>query len=36
MTSKDGRLEVIHLGYSYPGWQKRWFYGDTPVWHILQ
>ena len=32
----DGRLNVNYLGYSYPGWQKRWFYGDTPGWHVLQ
>ena len=32
----DGRLDVNYLGYSYPGWQKRWFYGDTPGWHVLQ
>ena len=32
----DGRLNVNYLGYSYPGWEKRWFYGDTPGWHVLQ
>jgi hypothetical protein len=32
----DGRLDVNYLGFSYPGWQKRWFYGDAPGWHVLQ
>ncbi len=27
---------ATYLGYSYPGWFKRWFFGDVPGWHILQ
>jgi hypothetical protein len=29
-------LSVNYLGYAGAGWQKRWFNGDTPGWHILQ
>lgn len=32
----NGQLDAKYLGYSYPGWNKRWFNGDTPGWHILQ
>jgi len=32
----DGRLRVNYLGFSSKGWQKKWFNGDTPGWHILQ
>ncbi len=32
----DGRLSVNYLGFSSKGWQKKWFNGDTPGWHILQ
>ena len=31
-----GSLRVNYLGYAGAGWQKRWFNGDTPGWHILQ
>jgi len=31
-----GSLSVNYLGYAGVGWQKRWFNGDTPGWHILQ
>jgi hypothetical protein len=30
------RLSVNYLGYASVGWQKKWFNGDTPGWHILQ
>jgi len=32
----SGRLSVNYLGYASGGWQKKWFNGDTPGWHILQ
>lgn len=32
----DGRLSVNYLGFSSMGWQKKWFNGETPGWHILQ
>jgi hypothetical protein len=33
----NGRLDTNYAGYVYyPGWYKRWFYGDVPGWHILQ
>ncbi len=32
----NGQLSVNYLGISSAGWQKKWFYGDTPGWHILQ
>jgi hypothetical protein len=32
----SGYLDVTYLGYTYPGWFKRWFFGDVPGWHILQ
>jgi hypothetical protein len=32
----DGRLDVKYLGYSYPGWYKRWFHSNVPGWHVLQ
>jgi hypothetical protein len=32
----SGYLDVTYLGYSYPGWFKRWFFADVPGWHILQ
>jgi hypothetical protein len=32
----NGRLSVNYLGYSSAEWQKKWFNGDTPGWHILQ
>lgn len=32
----SGYLEVTYLGYTYPGWFKRWFFADVPGWHILQ
>jgi hypothetical protein len=32
----NGRLSVNYLGISSAGWQKKWFNGDTPGWHILQ
>lgn len=32
----SGRLSVNYLGYASVGWQKKWFNGDTPGWHILQ
>ena len=31
-----GNLEVNYLGYAGAGWQKRWFNGNAPGWHILQ
>jgi len=33
----SGVLDTQYAGYvSFPGWYKRWFYADTPGWHILQ
>ncbi len=32
----NGQLNVNYLGISSAGWQKKWFNGDTPGWHILQ
>jgi len=32
----SGKLNVNYLGYASGGWQKKWFNGDTPGWHILQ
>ena len=32
----NGQLSVNYLGISSAGWQKKWFNGDTPGWHILQ
>lgn len=32
----SGSLSVNYLGYASIGWQKKWFNGDTPGWHILQ
>ena len=32
----NGRLSVNYLGIASAGWQKKWFNGDTPGWHILQ
>lgn len=32
----SGQLSVNYLGYSSGGWQKKWFYGETSGWHILQ
>jgi hypothetical protein len=32
----SGQLSVNYLGFSSKGWQKKWFNGDTPGWHILQ
>ncbi len=32
----NGQLSVNYLGFSSAGWQKKWFNGDTPGWHILQ
>ena len=33
----SGTLDTQYAGYvSLPGWYKRWFYADTPGWHILQ
>ncbi len=33
----SGTLDTQYAGYiSFPGWYKRWFYADTPGWHILQ
>lgn len=32
----SGQLSVNYLGYASGGWQKKWFNGDTPGWHILQ
>jgi hypothetical protein len=32
-----GWLDTQYAGYvSFPGWYKRWFFADTPGWHILQ
>ena len=32
----NGELRVKYLGYSSAGWNKKWFNGDAPGWHILQ
>ncbi len=33
----NGRLVTNYLAFiPYPGWQKMWFNGDAPGWHILQ
>ena len=32
----NGQLSVNYLGYSSGGWQKKWFFGETSGWHILQ
>jgi len=33
----SGMLDTNYAGYIYyQGWYKRWFFGDTPGWHILQ
>jgi hypothetical protein len=33
----SGRLDVNYAGsISYQGWYRRWFFADTPGWHILQ
>ncbi|MDQ1283180.1 MAG: hypothetical protein QG666_970 [Euryarchaeota archaeon] len=33
----SGMLDTQYAGYVYsPGWYKRWFFADTPGWHILQ
>ena len=32
----NGELSVKYLGYSSAGWNKKWFNGDVPGWHILQ
>ena len=32
----NGQLSVNYLGIASAGWQKKWFNGDTPGWHILQ
>lgn len=32
----SGELRVKYLGYSSAGWNKKWFNGDIPGWHILQ
>lgn len=32
----NGQLSVNYLGITSAGWQKKWFNGDTPGWHILQ
>lgn len=32
----NGELRVKYLGYSSAGWNKKWFNGDVPGWHILQ
>lgn len=32
----NGELRVKYLGYSSSGWNKKWFNGDVPGWHILQ
>ena len=34
--SPNGQLRVNYLGYASAGWQKKWFNGDAPGWHILQ
>ncbi|VVB71700.1 Uncharacterised protein [uncultured archaeon] len=33
----NGMLDTQYAGnVYYPGWYKRWFFADTPGWHILQ
>jgi hypothetical protein len=33
----SGMLDTNYAGFvNYPGWYKRWFFADTPGWHILQ
>ena len=33
----SGMLDTHYAGYRpFPGWYKRWFFADTPGWHILQ
>lgn len=33
----NGALDTNYAGnVYYPGWYKRWFFGDVPGWHILQ
>ncbi len=33
----SGYLDIKYAGDAYyPDWFKRWFYADTPGWHILQ
>ncbi len=33
----SGMLDTQYGGYvSFPDWYKRWFFADTPGWHILQ
>jgi hypothetical protein len=33
----SGMLDTNFAGFAnYPGWYKRWFFADTPGWHILQ
>jgi hypothetical protein len=33
----SGMLDTQYAGYIYnPGWYKRWFFADTPGWHVLQ
>lgn len=33
----NGSLDTNYAGnVYYPGWYKRWFFGDVPGWHILQ
>ena len=33
----SGMLDTQYAGFIYnPGWYKRWFFADTPGWHILQ
>lgn len=33
----EGWMDTQYAGYvNYPGWYKRWFFADTPGWHILQ
>jgi len=33
----SGMLDTNYAGYVYyPGWYKRWFFADTPGWHIMQ
>lgn len=32
-----GWLDTQYAGFvNFPGWYKRWFFADTPGWHILQ
>ena len=33
----SGMLDTNYAGFVYyPGWYKRWFFADTPGWHIMQ